>query len=118
MLHRVRLAMQDDFSGGMLGGEVEVDKTFIGGKSRNMHKGRKIEVQKKGRNDGNRLSCLASSNALAQTSRSVSELASSTTASVRASLLKLRRTQPLDLKSIRMNGVDAGALETAASTRW
>lgn len=52
MLHRVRLAMQDDYTGGMLSGEVEVDETFIGGKARNMHKNRKIEVQKKGRNDG------------------------------------------------------------------
>ncbi len=41
MLHRIRLAMQDDLSGGCLGGEVEVDETFIGGKARNMHKGRK-----------------------------------------------------------------------------
>jgi len=38
MLHRIRLAMQDQANGGMLGGEVEVDETFIGGKSRNMHK--------------------------------------------------------------------------------
>jgi transposase-like protein len=38
MLHRIRLAMQDDFFGSKLGGEVEVDETFIGGKSRNMHK--------------------------------------------------------------------------------
>jgi hypothetical protein len=37
MLHRCRLAMQD-VSGGKLGGEVEVDETFIGGKARNMHK--------------------------------------------------------------------------------
>jgi len=36
--HRIRLAMQDDLTGGMLGGEVEVDETFIGGKARNMHK--------------------------------------------------------------------------------
>jgi hypothetical protein len=36
MMHRIRLAMQED-GGGMLGGEVEVDETFIGGKSRNMH---------------------------------------------------------------------------------
>jgi transposase-like protein len=36
MLHRIRLAMQSGtFS--KLGGEVEVDETFIGGKSRNMH---------------------------------------------------------------------------------
>jgi transposase-like protein len=38
MLHRIRLAMQDDLTGGKLGGEVEVDETFIGGKARNMHK--------------------------------------------------------------------------------
>src|SRR3954454_18575441 len=37
MLHRIRLAMQDgNFN--KLGGEVEVDETFIGGKARNMHK--------------------------------------------------------------------------------
>jgi hypothetical protein len=37
MLHRIRLAMQDESTGGKLGGEVEVDETFIGGKARNMH---------------------------------------------------------------------------------
>jgi transposase-like protein len=36
MLHRIRLAMQDE-NFGKLGGEVEVDETFIGGKARNMH---------------------------------------------------------------------------------
>src|SRR5258708_8955876 len=36
MLHRIRLAMQDDLSGGTLCGEVEVDETYIGGKARNM----------------------------------------------------------------------------------
>jgi len=36
MLHRIRLALQDE-DGGKLGGEVEVDETFIGGLSRNMH---------------------------------------------------------------------------------
>src|SRR5580658_6973796 len=37
MLHRIRLAMQDDFFGSKLGGEVEVHETFIGGKARNLH---------------------------------------------------------------------------------
>lgn len=37
MLQRCRLALQD-ISGGKLGGEVEVDETFIGGKARNMHR--------------------------------------------------------------------------------
>jgi transposase-like protein len=36
MLHRIRLALQDG-AGGKLGGEVEADETFIGGKARNMH---------------------------------------------------------------------------------
>ncbi|HVA63997.1 MAG TPA: IS1595 family transposase [Terriglobales bacterium] len=36
MLHRIRLAMQPE-GGGKLGGRVEVDETFIGGKARNMH---------------------------------------------------------------------------------
>src|SRR5678816_1530276 len=36
MLSRLRLALQAE-SGGKLGGEVEVDETFIGAKSRNMH---------------------------------------------------------------------------------
>jgi len=40
MLHRIRLAMQDETFGSKLGGrsgEVEADETFIGGKARNMH---------------------------------------------------------------------------------
>ena len=37
MLHRIRLAMQDDSFGSKLSGEVEADETFIGGKARNMH---------------------------------------------------------------------------------
>lgn len=41
MLHRIRLAMQE--SGGKLCGEVEVDETFIGGKSRNMHAKKRAE---------------------------------------------------------------------------
>jgi transposase-like protein len=36
MLHRVRLALQSK-AGSKLSGEVEVDETFIGGKSRDMH---------------------------------------------------------------------------------
>ena len=58
MLQRCRLAMQDDLSGGSLGGEVEVDETFIGGKARNMHKNRKRRVQKEGRNTGGKTAVL------------------------------------------------------------
>ena len=43
MLHRIRLAMQDDQTGGKLGGEVEVDETFIGGKARNIHQDKRAE---------------------------------------------------------------------------
>jgi transposase-like protein len=41
MLHRIRLAMQS--KDGKLGGEVEVDESFIGGKSRNMHLAKRAE---------------------------------------------------------------------------
>jgi transposase-like protein len=37
MLQRIRLAMQDESTGGKLSGDVELDETFIGGKARNMH---------------------------------------------------------------------------------
>ena len=40
MLHRIRLGLQDS-NGGKLGGEVECDETFIGGKARNMHKSKR-----------------------------------------------------------------------------
>lgn len=43
MLHRIRLAMQDE-AGGTIGGDVEVDETFIGGKARNMHKSKRARV--------------------------------------------------------------------------
>ena len=48
MLHRIRLATQD---GSMMrlggnGGVVEVDETFIGGLSRNMHKSRRLKTIK------------------------------------------------------------------------
>ena len=43
MLHRIRLAMQDENMGkiGGSGTPVEIDETFIGGKTKNMHKSRK-----------------------------------------------------------------------------
>jgi len=49
MGHRIRLAMQDDLTGGNLGvnGQgVEVDESYIGGKVRNMHKSKKVRLQK------------------------------------------------------------------------
>lgn len=50
MLHRIRLAMQ---SGSLMklgggGGPVEVDETFIGGKSRFMHKNKRYKLDKMG----------------------------------------------------------------------
>jgi transposase-like protein len=41
MLQRIRLAMQDADTGGKLSGDVEVDETYIGGKSRNMHESKR-----------------------------------------------------------------------------
>lgn len=49
MLHRIRLAMQNANTGGKLGGEVEVDETFIGGKARNMHAGEKAKKDPRSR---------------------------------------------------------------------
>src|ERR1700730_2893518 len=44
MLHRARLALQDEGHGGKIGGGVEIDETWIGGKARNMHADRKRRV--------------------------------------------------------------------------
>jgi transposase-like protein len=43
LLHRIRLAMQTG-SFDKFGGEVEADETYIGGKARNMHKGKRARV--------------------------------------------------------------------------
>jgi transposase-like protein len=43
MLSRLRLALQSEH-GGKLGGEVEADETYIGGKARFMHKAKKARV--------------------------------------------------------------------------
>lgn len=43
MLQRVRLAMQAN-GGGLLGGMVEVDETYIGAKARNMHKDKRAKM--------------------------------------------------------------------------
>lgn len=45
MLHRIRLAMQDEM-GGKMGGHIEIDETYIGGKARNMHIGRRQRIIK------------------------------------------------------------------------
>lgn len=49
MLHRLRLAVKSPDLGTKLGsndgGEVEIDETFVGGKSQFMHKGRKTAIQ-------------------------------------------------------------------------
>ena len=42
MLHRIRLAMQDD-RGSKLSGQIEVDESMIGGKSRNMHRNKRAQ---------------------------------------------------------------------------
>lgn len=46
LLHRIRLAMQNgtlELLGGLGGPEIEVDETFVGGKSINMHKSKREE---------------------------------------------------------------------------
>lgn len=47
MLHRLRAALADGTLAkklGGTGGEVEVDETFVGGKTKNMHKRRRVEI--------------------------------------------------------------------------
>jgi hypothetical protein len=54
MLHRIREAMKDnpDFKmGGDEGGPVEVDETFVGGKLKNMHIGKRKRFTKSGHGD-------------------------------------------------------------------
>jgi transposase-like protein len=45
MLHRIRLAMQDE-STEQFSGRVEADETFIGGRARNMHADKRAKLQK------------------------------------------------------------------------
>jgi transposase-like protein len=52
LLHRIRLAMQSE-TGGKINGTVEVDETYIGGKSRNMHESKRRRVgMKQGKTPG------------------------------------------------------------------
>lgn len=49
MLHRIRLAMKDSNTGKLGssdGGAVEVDEAYVGAKAKNMHKSRKLKLQK------------------------------------------------------------------------
>ena len=43
MLQRCRLALQDNETGGKIGGEVEVNETLVGGKAHNMHADKRAE---------------------------------------------------------------------------
>jgi transposase-like protein len=59
MLHRIRLAMQDE-RGGKLGGDVEADETYIGGKARNMHAAkRKRLAVRRGRSIAGKVAVMA-----------------------------------------------------------
>ena len=46
MMHRIRLALQNGSLDRKLTGEVEADETYIGGKARNMHKGKQAKALK------------------------------------------------------------------------
>jgi transposase-like protein len=51
MLHRIRLAMKNEFMGTKVGsnngGEVEADETFVGGITKNMHRDRRVRYNAK-----------------------------------------------------------------------
>lgn len=47
MLSRLRLVLQGE-DGGKLGGDVEIDETFIGGKARNVHPAKRAAMMKRG----------------------------------------------------------------------
>ena len=55
MLHRIRLAMQDDTASKFGGNdsEVEADESFVGGSTRNMHKDRKLRMYQERSNTPN-----------------------------------------------------------------
>jgi transposase-like protein len=60
MLQRIRLAMQDEHTGGTLGGEVEADETYIGGKGRFMHADKRKRLNmKRGRSIAGKVAVMA-----------------------------------------------------------
>lgn len=60
MLSRLRLALQDEQTGGKLGSEVEADETYIGGIARNMHASKRERIgAKRGRCIAGKLAVMA-----------------------------------------------------------
>lgn len=51
MLHRIRFMFNHPIFKQMMGGIVEVDETYIGGKSGNMHKSKRVGMNGKGKNN-------------------------------------------------------------------
>jgi transposase-like protein len=68
MLHRIRMAMGEESDRKIIGGPVEVDECFIGGKPKNMHARRRYEVQKENGPKGSKLAVMGM---LDRTSRTV-----------------------------------------------
>jgi len=59
MLSRLRLALQDE-RGGKMSGDVEADETYIGGKARNMHIGKRKRLNvKRGRSIAGKVAVMA-----------------------------------------------------------
>ncbi len=58
MLHRIRLAMQSQSFDKKLCGIVEIDETYIGGKARNMHPGKREARLKGGRGTASKMAVL------------------------------------------------------------
>ncbi len=73
-MHRIRLSMQDDLTGGKVGAEVEIDEAFIGGKARFMHKSDSWRKNLKGGGVLAMQSCSVFWNARPKTNQNTSEL--------------------------------------------
>jgi hypothetical protein len=116
--------MQDDFTGGNLGGEIEIDETFIGGKARNMHKDRRTKAAAaKGGDAGfciTKPSYSASWNARPKRNPGVFAPASSLIASATLSPLKYKRMLRRDRRSTPMTAAASGARTWAICTcaKW
>ncbi len=102
MLHRIRLAMQTK-SFNKIGGEIEIDETYIGGKARFMHKSKKERIM------NGKTGMTGKVAVMGLLERNTKDEASQ----VRLMIVKSTRTGPLDQK-VRENVESGSAIYTDA----